>query len=235
MKNIFLFIAIGAVISISLLLIFNPTCADIISEEDGFLENGTVLLVGIALILCLPLLYNAIKTKSSIGFWAFMTLMLIIFLGDEISWGFRYFGITKPRIAGAGFDGLHDILAIGIGTLKMIRGYIRRAGFFSITSIAIYIGATASVTGIFYYIIKYIVIYKDKIKEFFSKNLKWRPFLFLFIGILLLIVAMIIDEDNLVNFPHKSIVEETMELLAAAAFLFSCLSGFIKRERRCTT
>ena len=61
-------------------------------------------------------------------------------------------------------------------------------------------------------------------------NIKWKPFLFLTLGLALIVSAMLIDEDNLINFPHKAVVEESMELLAAVSFVFSCLSGF--KEKR---
>jgi len=135
-----------------------------------------------------------------------------------------YFGLAKHKIAGAGFDGIHDILSIGIGTIKLTRDYIMSIGVLNRRSIFIIIGCTTAAIGLIYILVKSIIKSRERIYKFFYKNLKWEPFFIL--GLALIIIAMVIDEDNLVNFPHKRAIEESLEFLAATSFLFSCLSRF---------
>lgn len=218
-----------AVLFMCAVLAMNPSFADAIYNEDAFFENFTVIVCAGALLFSLILIFMGMREKRV--FWFFLSLFLIVFIGDEISWGMRVFGFTKHKIAGVGFDGLHDLLGIGIGAIKLVRDYIKSIGILDIRSIVIMLGSIASIGGAILLLINLFIKNKRRISEFFKKNLKWQPFFFLCIGLGLLIIAMYIDEDNLVSFPHKSAVEETMELMAGVSFLFAGLAGF--RGRIC--
>lgn len=234
MKKIFLIcVAIIAIFGCAILVI-NPTYADILYDEGHLFENLTVVICAIALVLSLALFFKKYKIRSGYGFWLFLSFFLFVFIGDEISWGMWWLGFTKPRIAGVGFDGLHDIFSIGIGAIKLVRNYIRSIGFLDVRSISIFIGSAAGIIALVYFLIKWFVKDRERIYRFFSKNLKWEPFFFLILGIMLLAISIFIDDDNLVSFPHKRIAEESLELLAAISFLFTSLSAF-REKRQCTT
>lgn len=229
MKKIFLICAAVISLSMGVMLALNPPLADIISEENNLLENLTVGVCAVALVISLNLFFKNLKNKSGHGFWLFLSAFLIIFIGDEISWGINFFHITKPRIGGVGLDGLHDVLSISIGIIKQVRDYIISIGISDIKAISIIAGTAAAIIALLSILIKGIAKNKEKIKIFFSNNLKREPFLFLFIGIILLVAMMVVDDDNLVGFPHKAAVEEPMELLAAVSLLFSSISGLRRK------
>jgi hypothetical protein len=234
MIKTYLIIAALVVIFSSSMLAVNPELADTLSDEDNLFETATWIICVMALIPSLFIFAIRFKEKSGYWFWFLLAILLIAFIGDEISWGMAYFGFTKHRIAGVGFDGVHDILSIGVGTVKLIRDYIRSIGIFDIRSILIITGSATAIAALSYILVKSIAVNRNRIYSFFREKIKWRPFLFLFIGICLVLIAMFIDDDNLVGFPHKAVVEEALELLAAAAFLFSPLSLF-KRGKICRT
>jgi len=231
MKRAFLIITASVIIAISILLAVNPGYADKISTEDNLLENITVAVAACGLVLSLILFYKGYRGGSGYGIWLFLSVFLVIFIGDEISWGINYLGIAKPKIAGIDFDGLHDLFGIGIGAIQMARDYVISKGPFSVRALPIYAMATAIVGGALL-LIQGIIDNREKIASFFSKNIKFKPFFFIFIGIAILVLAIFIDDDNLVSFSHKAVVEETLEFLAAVSFLFSCLSG-TKRDKPC--
>lgn len=232
MKKIFLICAATVIIGACAFLAVNPGLADRLYSECNFFENLAVVLCGIGLALSLALLFERYREGYGYGFWLFVSLLLIVFIGDDISWGMDYFNITKPKIAGINFDGVHDILSIGVSAVKLTRDYMVSIGVFNIRSIAISVASIISLIALLYFLIKIASKNREKIRSFFSQNLKWEPFLFLIIGVIILSISVIIDDDNLVGFPHKAVVEESLELLAAISFLFIPLSGFLWRREK---
>lgn len=229
MKRLFLILSSVVVLFGCAVLAVNPEFADKIYDEGGFFENATVAVCAAALIFVTIHLSAALRRKTGRWFWLLLFLLLVIFIGDELSWGMPHFGVEKPRIAGAGFDGLHDIVAISVGAVKMVRKYLRSAGFFSAKAAGVYAVSLLGISALAFYLSGVFARKKKDIRLFFSRNLKWDPFLFLFTGLILLAIAMFIDEDNFVSFPHKRAVEESLEFLAAGSFLCASLSGIKKK------
>jgi len=232
-KAFLIFSALIAAFGCAVLAV-NPALAEELYDEGHLFENLTVVISAAALLFSIPCFFARLRMKSGYGFWLFLFFLILVFIGDELSWGMFYFGIEKPRIAGVGFDGLHDVLSISVGVVKHVRDYMRSVGFFDIRSILIMLGLGFGIAALSYFLIKQVIKERERIYRFFSKNLKWKPFFFFFFGITLLAIAMVIDDDNLVGFPHKRIVEESLEVIAAAAFLFAPLSG-LKEKRLCMT
>jgi len=232
MKKAYLILSIIVMLLACGILAINPSYADILYEEGQPVEVLTIVMCAIALVPSLILLFKKIKERSGYGFWLFLSIFLIIFIGDESSWGMSFFGFTKHKIAGVGFDGLHDILGIGIGAIKKVRNYIRSIGFTDIRSIAIFIISGLSIITAAYLSIRLLIKNRNDIYNFFSKNIKWEPFFFLLVGLIILGTSMLIDEDNLINFPHKKAVEESFEFLSASALLFAAISEL--KRKRCT-
>ncbi|NQT06145.1 MAG: hypothetical protein HQ575_01245 [Candidatus Omnitrophica bacterium] len=233
MKKAYLILSIIVMLLACGILAINPSYADILYEEGQPVEVLTIVMCAIALVPSLILLFKKIKERSGYGFWLFLSIFLIIFIGDESSWGMSFFGFTKHKIAGVGFDGLHDILGIGIGAIKKVRNYIRSIGFTDIRSIAIFIISGLSIITAAYLSIRLLIKNRNDIYNFFSKNIKWEPFFFLLVGLIILGTSMLIDEDNLINFPHKKAVEESFEFLSASALFFAAISEL--KRKRCTT
>jgi hypothetical protein len=230
MTKTFLICVILVAIVAGAFLAIDPTLADTIYDEDNFFEDFTAVVCIVGLIFSLILVFKRLKVKSGYGFWIFLSVLLFIFAGDEVSWGIPYLGLTEHKIAGTGFDGIHDIFAIAISSVKLVRDYINSIGILDIRSLVTIAASTIILFAVAYFSIARAVKNRERISRFFSVNIKWKPFLFLVLGLALIASAMLIDEDNLINFPHKAVVEESMELLAAVSFVFSCLSGF--KEKR---
>ena len=230
MKRIYLYLIIAIILFGCWVLITQPSYTDVIYDENNFFENATVIVCAMAAIIAMIKALAAVKNGSRYGFWAFIALLCIVFVGDELSWGIGFLGIEKPRIAGIGFDGLHDILSIAVSCVKLVRDYIRSIGIVHIRSILILSSVSGFGVFLIYFTTKLAIKNRNIIRKFFQENIKWDPFYFLIIGLSLLAVAMVIDDDNLVGFPHKRVVEESMEFAAGAAFLFSALSSSKKRN-----
>jgi hypothetical protein len=211
-------------------LAIDPAFADIVYDEDNFFENLTTALCAVGLMLSLAMFFYRLNTRRGYWFWLFMSVILFIFVGDEISWGMGYFGIEKKEIAGISFDGVHDILAVSIGVIKRIRDYILSMGLLDPRSLAIMAVSGVAILAASLLVIRLFVRYRLYIGRFFYENIRWRPFFFLLIALAMIALAMFIDEDNLVSFPHKRAVEESMELLAAVALLFSSFAGWKGRK-----
>ncbi len=231
MKKIFLICALIVVLTGCAILAIDPGFADILYDEDNLFENLTTIIFAIALIFSLYLFFKSLFEKKDCRFWLLLSTILVVFIGDELSWGIPYLGLEKYEVVGVGFDGLHDLLAIGISAIKHIRDYIFSIGITDARSISIIIGSATICASAVYFIVRLIINKRREIGAFFAHNIKWEPFFFLLLTFALLAPAMFIDEDNLVGFPHKAVVEESMELLASVSILLASLSGLrVKRD-----
>lgn len=225
MKRTFL---VGALIIIGIacfILAIDPGYADVLYDEDNLFENLSIIVCGIALLFSLALVIIKRKERSGYGFWLFLSLILIIFIGDDISWGAEYFGFTIQKIGGIDFDGVHDVLSVGIGLIKKTRDYIGSIGITDIRSLSIMSGSAAAALTLAIFAVSVVARQKRAIYEFFTKNIRWEPFYFLFLALVLIAISVYIDDDNLTNIPHKSVVEESLELMAALSLLFASISG----------
>jgi len=230
MKKIFYVTIVIVALFACGILSLDPQFADVIYDEDNLFENLTVAITALGFILSLVLLFISYKKRSAYRFWFFMAILLLLFVGDEVSWGMNFFGIEKTKVAGIDFDGAHDIFSIGIGYIKMVRDNIKAMGVTDPRSMTIMAGVAITLLTFLGFALWAATKKRKKIYAFFSRNLKWEPFFFLFIGVALIGLATFVDDDNMVSFPHKRAVEESVELLAASAFLFSCLSGFRRKN-----
>lgn len=231
MKKIFLICAFIVVLTGCAVLAINPGFADILYDEDNLFENLTTIIFAVALIFSLYLFFKNLSEKRDCRFWLLLSAILIVFIGDELSWGIPYLGLEKYEVVGVGFDGVHDLLAIGVSAVKHVRDYILSIGIADARSIFIIIGSAAVCVFAAFFIVRFTIAKRREIGAFFARNIKWEPFFFLLLTLALLALAMFIDEDNLVGFPHKAVVEESMELLASVSILLASLSGIkVKKD-----
>ena len=218
------------VLFVAATLIFNPSYADFLFKEDGIVEISGIAVSGAALVLSLVLSLRGYRRREVWRFWLFLAFLSFLFIGESLSWGERIFNLKMPVIAGIKFDAIHDVLSVSIGVMKKTRDFIIEAGLLDLRSIAV-ISSSVIIFGLLlYFMAKTIVKQRRRIIQFFKPNLKKAPFLFVFLALILILAAMIIDDDNLVQFPHKEVVDEGLELLAVSAFLFSCICGFLEKK-----
>jgi len=225
--KIYIVLSIIFILFISSLLIINPAQADYLFREDGVMEFLSITIAGLSMALALILSHREYKKRGVWKFWLGLGFLSFLFIGESISWGERIFNIKMPIIAGIKFDAIHDLLAVSIGIIKKIRGYILETGLLGLRSLAIIIILLAGLFFIVRFLTNLILKHRNNIKIFFKANLKKAPFTFLFIALVLIAIAIFIDEDNFVNFPHKEVVDEGLEILAVLAFVFSSICGFI--------
>ncbi len=228
--KIYLKAALTISIFIGILLIIDVSATSTLFDEDGVMELTQVAIGVVSMMAALILAVKGYIGKKVWKFWLGLSGLSFLYIGESLSWGERIFDLKMPVVAGVTFDALHDILAVSIGIIKKTRDFIIDTGILDPKSIAIILGSFIGIAAIIYISVKIIVKRKKEISDFFKVNLRKPPFGFLFIAIILILVAMIIDEDNLVGFPHKEIVDEGLELLAIVAFLFSCICGFIGKR-----
>ena len=225
--KIYLKAALTISIFIGTLLIIDASAASALFDEDGVMELTQVALAVVSIIAALILAIKGYRQNKVWKFWLALSGLSFLYIGESLSWGERIFNLKMPKVAGVTFDALHDILAVSIGMIKKTRDFIIEIGVQDPKSIAIIAGSFIGISAIIYISLKIIIKRKKEISHFFKVNLKKPPFLFLFIAAILILIALIIDEDNLVGFPHKEVIDEGLELLAVVAFLFSCVCGFI--------
>jgi len=208
-------------------LAINPLITDFLFKEYGFIEVTGVLIAALSMVLAFFLAVRDYKRNEVWRFWLVLSLLSFLFIGESLSWGEKIFNITMPRIAGIKFDALHDALSVSIGIIKKTRNFIINKGILAPVSIAIILGSITGITAFLYLIIHLIRKNRKKIIAFFKENLKKPPFRFIFISLILILIALIVDDDNLVSFPHKEVVDEGFELLGILAFLFAGVCGLV--------
>lgn len=101
-------VTIGVAISLLFLIVFiawselNPDYLHRMVEEDGPIESLSAILFGLSSICFIAFARRSdfLKEKGRLGY--FMTIswavLMFIFMGEEISWGQRLFGIATPDI-----------------------------------------------------------------------------------------------------------------------------------------
>ncbi len=110
LSKIFLAFGIGLAVWL-LLFFFVPSVRPHLDEEDKFFEHLTNVLLGMSFLTGLILaILRKDKTErlTALGIGLFAGIAL----GDELSWGERFFSINMPNFAGKKIDGLHDLVEV---------------------------------------------------------------------------------------------------------------------------
>ena len=228
--KIYIALVVLVTLSTGIILAVNPSYADFLFDEYGIIESSGIVIAGLVFILALVLTFIGYRKRGVWRFWLGLSFLSAFFIGESLSWGEKFFNFKVPVIGGIRFDAAHDILSVTIGVMKYSRDFVKELGILDPKSIAIILGFILPIVFLVYFGIKILTKHKKDIKKFFSVNLRKPPFLFMFIALVLILIALIIDDDNLVGFPHKEIVDEALEFLGMIAFLFSSICGFIGKK-----
>jgi TPR repeat protein len=180
-------------------------------QEDRIVENITAGLFLITFLSSLALLLDSRNINYRKALIIVMALGLLGFL-DELSFGQRIFNFQVPYVFGFPLDAAHDIVAI---TLKVIKKYLFLSILLSLITISI---------------LSYLA--RNKIPYAISvlKSLLFdRSYtLLLFFGVYLFIAIAIEEVFRNLHLPaldnFLQPLEEVLELNAALALLFFCLS-----------
>ena len=225
--RIYIIISVLFTLFIGAVLVIDASYTDFLFKEDGIIEFASVGLALISMALAFILTYIGYRKKEVWRFWLGLGVLSFLYIGESLSWGERIFDLKMPKVAGVTFDAFHDLLAISVSLVKKTRDIIIDFGISDPKSIAIMVSAVAIIGAFLYFTAKIIIKHKKEIAQFFKVNLQKPPFLFFFIAIIMILIALIVDEDNLIGFPHKEVVDEGLEVLAILAFIFSSVCGFI--------
>ena len=200
---IFLFNVIVA----SVLYIGFPTYLYYLLAEDGVIENLSAAFFLLSFFLAVASLIKREGHKKILI--PISALGLIGFL-DELSFGERVFGFSALRLGGVKIDQAHDVLNL---LSKALEGFIDSYGAY-----------------IFYVLVGVCVILSIMLFRYRSKLLNevsgmiWKPhYILLLFFFMLGFLALLIDLKESATKP-LFVLEETLEMNAAMALCFTCLS-----------
>ncbi len=105
-RKISIFSFVLSIIILSFFVIkaeLNPYSVVIMTKEDGLLENLSALLFGFSAIGFILFAFRSEYLKSRNSLFPYLItigwiLLMFIFMGEEISWGQRLFGIETPDL-----------------------------------------------------------------------------------------------------------------------------------------
>lgn len=196
--------------------------ADFYSKEDGLLENATVLFEFLSGILFIAsgLVFKD-KTKSKI--FIFIGVLFFILVGEELSWGGRFFHFNYPVLYGTRINGLHDILFVLRDLIfRRRRVLYLRLIFFSLPVFLLII------------LLKFRRKIFGKILNEMLDLLSLRFIIIAFISIFISLVfdLHLIDNKTWSNwylyFLLPRFIEESFELIAAISFMFAGIETFFE-------
>ncbi|MBI4744302.1 MAG: hypothetical protein HY776_05735 [Actinobacteria bacterium] len=196
--------------------------ADFYSKEDGFIENASLLFAFLSsgLFIVSGLICKD-KTKSKILF--LIGLFFFILVGEELSWGGRFFHWKYPVLYGVQINGLHDILFV-IRDLVFKRRQVLylRLIFFSLP--------------VFLLII--LLIFRRKIfGKILNEMLDSSDLRFIIVAVISIFISLIFDLHLIDNktwnnwylyFLLPRFIEESFELIAAISFMFAGIETFFE-------
>lgn len=95
---------IGAMIAI---VTIGPSTATYLTEEDGLVENLTMSVFAASGVICALFAFRSRGAlRYYLGLWA---VLAVLFCGEEISWGQRWFGYDTPELLSSNFQGEANI------------------------------------------------------------------------------------------------------------------------------
>lgn len=168
-----------------------------LSREDRLFENLSVLLYLAAIIISFYFV-NIIKAKK-----IYLLIPLVSLLGilDELSWGEKTFNLDMPVLYYLEIDALHDFLEV---IYYFLQNNYANWQIFPITFLIIAVIIS--------------IIFIKEIMSFFKNH---KPLIFIFIALLILLIAQIIDITGLSRFQFY--LEEILENDGALLFIWASL------------
>lgn len=110
LSKIFLAFFIGLAVWLGLFFLA-PSVRPHLHEEDKLFEHVTNVLLGLSFLTGMILVFQR-KHKTERLTALGIALFAGVALGDELSWGERYFSIEMPTFAGKKIDGIHDLVEV---------------------------------------------------------------------------------------------------------------------------
>ncbi len=183
-----------------------PSYRELLVREDGVLENLTAVAYLCAVVLALWIRresgrYKLLLLGISAG-------ALVAFL-DEISFGERIFGFTMPEFRGVKLDATHDVFFLAQkGFEKLLE---QSALWLLVPAVLVALSAALAIR------------YRSLLGRVISAGLRQPPVVLAAVFFALAIVVTLLDL-HILRTEHRSVLEETLEMNAAVALIFCCLS-----------
>jgi len=187
--------------------IWFPNFRPSLMDEDRMIENLSAAFYFFSAFIAILFLKKHKIHKRILVLIA--ALGLLCFL-EELSFGERIFGFSAPKIMGKKIDSTHDFLQLGHRVIKKIMYFHETYGY-----LLIGIGAIMVIIG--------VLKYWRKLNGTISKKFP-RPTYILFMFFAALVFASLLIDLDIVYNNTLFMLEELLELNAAIALLFCCLS-----------
>jgi hypothetical protein len=179
-----------------------PAYRDYLLLEDSLIENLSALFFLLTVVI--GLLF-ALKSEKHRKLFILVSVVGLLAFLEEISFGERIFAIDMPYLGDVKIDSLHDFF------------FLFDPSDFHAPYFFLLAGCGAIVAGIA------AVKYRRKLKEIIVCIYQNPPFILALIFASIVLVTLVIDLD-MVEHEFLFMVEEILEMNAAIALLFCCLS-----------
>lgn len=187
-----------------------PVARPIFVDEDSLMETATAGLGMTTALLGLGMLLSRPAGLVGGRFWSLagFTLLALLFMLDELSWGERIFGFEPPVVGGRKrIDSVHD----GVGVLRVMSG--SREAF----RVIWFVGTAAVLTGLW-------LARNTRPLRFVRQRVLTTPLFFLAAFAVLCYFAMTLDEYAIPRFEGSMALEEMLEFSAVFTLTFGVLA-----------
>ncbi len=241
LTRLYLALLIISILIFYLLYLLTPDAQNFLTQEDGFLENLSALLLFVSFslgtIIILQLQRKSIFSLKKNGFYYLIPVLSLLGFLDEISFGERLLGFEFTQVVkGVKVDGIHDIFSISYKflILEILKNQLKTGNYFLLTIILIII------TTWFLLLFNYHKLVSSFIINCLHKHLAFR---FLLATMAFFSLATIIDVGvfstlrgmGLLIFLDPEIfkvVEEISEVYVALSCLFMTLATHYQYNRK---
>jgi hypothetical protein len=175
-------------------------------EEDRLLEYASVVLYAAAAAVGLALLASPLRDRVPPAAWALPPLALVAGL-DEVDWGRRVLGIEMPELHGVQVDTSQRVVKLVLVVAEDAVGWLLYLGL----AVAAALLALATYRR------------RDRVRAAARRFWASTSGRFLILWLALACAAIPVDRAIGVS-DHLLLLEETLELYAALAFLFAMLA-----------
>lgn len=195
--------------------------ADLYSKEDGIIENVTLLFGFLSSVLFVAS-GVVCKKKAKSRILLLIGLTFFIFIGEELSWGGRFFHWKYPVLYGVPINGVHDILFVARDLM-----FKRRR--------SLYLRFTVLGSSFLLLIIFYRRFLKGALNEILSSS----GLRFIVLAVISILISLIFDlhliDNRIWNNWHlyfllPRYIEESFELIASMSFMFAGIESFIESK-----
>ncbi len=213
--KIYVFIVVSDIIICYFVYFFFPSARKHLVSEDKTVETISAILFFCAFLVGLFYLI-AKRAKHATVLVCLATFLGLLGFVEELSFGGRFVGYKYPRAYDVRLDSVRDVIFVA---QRFIEVQVETYGTLIYWATAI--GALSGLTLVCAYTSNYL-------KKFLYLSRRHDCYMFIAIFLVFVVVAIVIDL-RVLEWKPIYVLEEALEMNAALALIFSCLS--IKQDR----